>query len=287
VDLDTTLGSERHVASARNRYRLLTFGGAGLVAATGGVHLDLYVTGYRAIPTIGALFLLQAAAAFALASALAVGAIAPNRARLGRLVAGTGAGFSLSTLGGYLLSLWIGLFDFKEIRTTAGIVAGVIEVGAFAALTVVALRPARDGAGGQARPSAAPALAVPRAVVLACAATIVILIVFGVSVATATSGAGSASKTGPVAGAHVTIVIKNFAFHPTDVTGSPGEAIVVKNEDTTTHTLTAGPRAHAGLFNTGNVAPGHSVEIHAPVKAGGYSFYCVFHRFMTGSIDVR
>jgi len=41
-----------------------------------------------------------------------------------RLVAATGAGFSVSTLGGYLLSLWTGLFNFKETRTTAGIVAG-------------------------------------------------------------------------------------------------------------------------------------------------------------------
>jgi hypothetical protein len=43
---------------------------------------------------------------------------------------------------GYLLSAWIGLFGFKEIRTTAGIAAGVIEVAAFAALAVLALSPA-------------------------------------------------------------------------------------------------------------------------------------------------
>jgi len=35
-----------------------------------------------------------------------------------------GAGFALSTIGGYILSVWIGLFGFKEVRTTAGIVAG-------------------------------------------------------------------------------------------------------------------------------------------------------------------
>ena len=72
--------------------------------------------------------------AFALAAAvLATGS---------RLAAAAGAGFALATLGGYLLAVWIGLFGFKEIRTTAGIAAGVIEVAAFAALAAVAAAPA-------------------------------------------------------------------------------------------------------------------------------------------------
>jgi hypothetical protein len=48
---------------------LLRLAGAALLAATGGIHLDLYLTGYRHIPTIGWLFLLQVIAAFALAAA--------------------------------------------------------------------------------------------------------------------------------------------------------------------------------------------------------------------------
>jgi predicted lipoprotein with Yx(FWY)xxD motif len=65
-----------------------------------------------------------------------------------RIVAAAGAVFSLATLGGYLLSLWIGLFGFKEVRTTAGIVAGVVEVVAFAALTGLAAMPAERGPAG-------------------------------------------------------------------------------------------------------------------------------------------
>src|ERR1700741_3496957 len=99
--------------------------GSGLLIATGAIHLDLYLTGYRSIPTIGWLFLFQVIAAFLLgAVVLASGA---------RLAAAAGAAFSLATLGGYLLSLWVGLFGFKEVRTTAGIAAGVIDVAAFAA----------------------------------------------------------------------------------------------------------------------------------------------------------
>jgi hypothetical protein len=63
---------------------------------TGAIHLDLYLTGYRSIPVIGWLFLLQVIAAFALAAAVLVSG--------SRLAAAAGAGFALSTLGGYLLS---------------------------------------------------------------------------------------------------------------------------------------------------------------------------------------
>src|ERR1700683_851429 len=108
--------------------------GAALLVASGSIHLDLYLTGYRSIPTIGWLFLLQVIAAFVLALAVLVSG--------SRLAAAGGAGFALSTLGGYLLSVWIGLFGFKEVRTTAGIVAGIIEVAAFAVLAVLAAVPA-------------------------------------------------------------------------------------------------------------------------------------------------
>ncbi len=52
------------------------------------------------------------------------------------LAAASGAGFAIGTLVGYLLSLKVGLFGFTEVRTTAGIVAGVIDVAAFAVLAV-------------------------------------------------------------------------------------------------------------------------------------------------------
>ena len=91
--------------------------GAAALFATGGIHLDLYVTGYRFIPTIGVLFILQVVAAMT----LGIVVVAIPR----RIAAIAGALFALSTLGGYLLSLWVGLFGFKEVRTTAGIVAGI------------------------------------------------------------------------------------------------------------------------------------------------------------------
>jgi predicted lipoprotein with Yx(FWY)xxD motif len=116
---------------------LFRVAGAGLLIATAAIHLDLYLTGYNTIPTIGPLFLFQVIVAFALGGLVLVTG--------SRLVAALGAGFALSTLGGYLLTVQFGLFGFREVRTTAGIVAGIIEVLVFAVLAFFAATP-RAGA---------------------------------------------------------------------------------------------------------------------------------------------
>jgi len=128
----------------RSKYVLwgLRIAGAGLLAASAAIHLDLYVTGYRSIPTIGWLFLLQVIVAFALALAVLIVPLVPLKRpsadAVDAGVAAAAAGFALATLGGYLLSLWVGLFGFKEVRTTAGTVAGILEIAAFAALATLA-----------------------------------------------------------------------------------------------------------------------------------------------------
>jgi len=122
------MGSKKGTSLPRRSW--LGIAGAALLVASGAIHLDLYLTGYRTIPTIGWLFLLQVIAAFVLAAAIAVTG--------SWLAAAAGAGFAVSTLGGYLLSIWVGLFGFTEVRTTAGIVAGIIDVAAFAALATAA-----------------------------------------------------------------------------------------------------------------------------------------------------
>jgi predicted lipoprotein with Yx(FWY)xxD motif len=128
--------------------QLLRVAGAGLLIATAAIHLDLYLTGYRTIPTIGWLFLLQVIAGFGLGALILVTG--------NRLIAAAGAGFALSTLGGYLLSVQFGLFGFREVRTTAGIVAGIIEVAAFAVLAALAAVPASARVPAHGRVSATP-----------------------------------------------------------------------------------------------------------------------------------
>ncbi len=124
----TGMGSEKGTSLPRRSW--LGIAGAALLIASGAIHLDLYLTGYRTVPTIGPLFLLQVIAAFVLAVAIPVTG--------SWLAAAAGALFAVSTLGGYLLSLWVGLFGFTEVRTTAGMVAGIIDVAAFATLALAA-----------------------------------------------------------------------------------------------------------------------------------------------------
>lgn len=105
--------------------------GAGLLIASAAIHLDLYLTGYRTIPTIGWLFLLQAIAGILLGLAVLLTG--------SRLIAAAAALFALATLGGYMLSLAFGLFGFREVRTTPGIVTGILEILAFFALALLAV----------------------------------------------------------------------------------------------------------------------------------------------------
>jgi predicted lipoprotein with Yx(FWY)xxD motif len=180
---------------------ILRVAGSGLLIATAAIHLDLYLTGYRTIPTIGWLFLLQVIAAFGLG--LAVLAIPSRFAIASRLAAAAGAGFALATLGGYLLSVWTGLFGFKEVRTTAGIVAGVVEVVAFVVLAALALVPAAANApadGTAAAPARFPARIPPAAAraagMTAAGLAVAALVLFGLVVAGASSPAPAATATG-------------------------------------------------------------------------------------------
>jgi predicted lipoprotein with Yx(FWY)xxD motif len=159
----TGMGS--HAGSSLPRRSWSGIAGAALLVAAGAIHLDLYLTGYRTIPTIGPLFLLQVIAAFVLAAAILVTG--------NWLVAAAGAGFAVSTLGGYLLSLWVGLFGFTEVRTTAGIVAGLIDVAAFAALAVAAAPglPRNLNLGRRLLPAVAGASVVALALLFAAVAT--------------------------------------------------------------------------------------------------------------------
>jgi predicted lipoprotein with Yx(FWY)xxD motif len=258
----------------------LRVAGAGLLAATGAIHLDLYLTGYRSIPVIGWLFLLQVIAAFGLAAAVLVSG--------SRLAAAAGAGFALSTLGGYLLSVWIGLFGFKEVRTTAGIVAGVIEVAAFAVLAVLAAAPGPQPGPAGAAAGRSPALArlqdgVPGAgrVAGVAAAGLVLL---GIAVAGAGGPGPSAAgvlKTAQIGGVTVLTSAKGFTLYwfapdtpaksncnascagywppvtgtPAAGPGVPGKLGTIKRSDGTTQATYNG---HPLYTYIGDTAPGQA-----------------------------
>jgi predicted lipoprotein with Yx(FWY)xxD motif len=225
--VDPARGSTGVAVHGGWRQPLLRVAGAGLLAATAAIHLDLYLTGYKTIPTIGWLFLLQVIAGFALAA----GVLATGN----QVVSALGAGFVVSTLAGYLLSIWVGLFGFTEVRTTAGIVAGIIEVAAFAVLAVLAVTPATAGLGwagglGNRLAGLGKALArVPMARPAIGAASVVALVLLFVAVAGAGgqpatgSGGTAALKTGHVGSVTVLTNAKGLTLY-TFAADSPGKS---------------------------------------------------------------
>ena len=181
----------------------LRVAGAVLLAVSASIHLDLYLTGYRSIPTIGWLFLLQVIVGFGLTAVALV--------TRSWLAAAASAVFALSTLSAYLVAVWIGLFGFKEVRTRAGIAAGLIEVAAFAvlALAAIAAGPVRQADGPVspdarllARVQAAVSMVIPAVGAVSVAA----LTLLGVAVANAggppaaAAGAGVTLKTAKISG---------------------------------------------------------------------------------------
>src|SRR5205085_3818291 len=103
---------------------LTLFAGAALAATSGAIHLHLWADGYRTIPTIGPLFLFQGIAGVVLAVVLAASR------RL--LVALATVGFMVATVGGFLLSVYIGLFGFSDTLAApwAGVALAVEITGA-------------------------------------------------------------------------------------------------------------------------------------------------------------
>jgi predicted lipoprotein with Yx(FWY)xxD motif len=172
----------------------LRVAGAGLLVATAATHLDLYLTGYRTIPTIGPLFLFQIIAGFLLAAAVLV---------TGHwLAAAAGAGYAVATLGGFLLSVWVGLFGFREVSTTAGWVAGIIEVAAFAALAAAAIIAARRRGLLARLPAALQSFWVAASAVGAASAVAVVLLVV------ALAGAGTPAPAPVASGSAVVRSVK-------------------------------------------------------------------------------
>jgi len=91
---------------ARWAVTLLAIAGAALLVWSGVIHLQLWADGYRGIPVIGPLFLLQGIASIVLAVAVA------TFRRLVLLAAG--AVLAAATAAGLLLSAGIGLFGYVE-----------------------------------------------------------------------------------------------------------------------------------------------------------------------------
>ena len=117
---------------------LLRVCGAGLLAAMAGIHVYLWLHGYRGVATIGALFLLNGVGGGVLTLA-----VLGSPGRFLGVVSALSAVFTAGTLGALVLSVTVGLLGFQEsmsapLAPTSLIVesAGVLVLGALAALSI-------------------------------------------------------------------------------------------------------------------------------------------------------
>lgn len=113
--------------------------GGGLTAAMGWIHLRLWVDGYREVPVIGTLFLINACCAVA----LAVGLLAVP-ARLLSAVAAATALFTVGTLTGLIISMTVGLFGVHESLHTPLVPATlIVESAGVLVLALTAMLPSQ------------------------------------------------------------------------------------------------------------------------------------------------
>ncbi|MCX4582318.1 cupredoxin domain-containing protein [Streptomyces sp. NBC_01481] len=97
----------------------------------------------------------------------------------------------------------------------------------------------------------------------------------------ATTSASSAPSTSNVGAAHISI--KNFTFIPATLQVRPGTKVIVENQDSVTHTLTAtGDKP----FDTGDIDPGETATFIAPSTSGSYPYICTIHTNMKGTLTV-
>ena len=117
------------------------------------------------------------------------------------------------------------------------------------------------------------------------AAVVVALVVGGSALALAKDGPSSGGSQAAQSGSFKKVTkvdIKDFKFAPPKDEVKVGQKIEVTNEDTAKHTLTSQPQ---GTFDSGDLSKGQTKSITFK-KPGTYSYYCVYHAFMTGKVKV-
>jgi hypothetical protein len=118
--------------------------GVGLTIAMGWIHLQLWFEGFRDVPVIGPLFLVNAIGAVVLAGALLAVPV-----RLLSATAAVSAVFTAGTLAGLILSLTVGLFGVRETLQVPFVPATlVVESAGVLVLVFTAVLGARSALPG-------------------------------------------------------------------------------------------------------------------------------------------
>jgi plastocyanin len=111
----------------------------------------------------------------------------------------------------------------------------------------------------------------------------VALVAGGCGGGSTTSGEQKAATASGATTTNPAVKIVNFTYKPEDLTVAAGTTISFTNHDTTPHTVTS---KESEAFETGPIDQGQTKSITLN-KPGTYTYYCVFHPFMHGTITVK
>ena len=97
---------------------------------------------------------------------------------------------------------------------------------------------------------------------------------------------GPATTPASTTGALANVSIKAFKFTPDALTVPIGSTVTWVNDEDSLHTVTAGtPDERTGLFDSGEIDTGESLEFTFD-EPGTYAYFCDRHEFMTGAVEV-
>ena len=77
--------------------------------------------------------------------------------------------------------------------------------------------------------------------------------------------------------------IQDYAYKPASITVPVGTTVTFTNRDSTPHTATS---KESGAFESGPIDTNKSGKVVLE-KAGTFTYYCLFHPFMKGTIVVE
>lgn len=100
----------------------------------------------------------------------------------------------------------------------------------------------------------------------------------------ALAGCGDDESAGSKAKSAVTVNVASFKFLPDPIKVKPGGEVTWVNQDKAPHTAETDEGAK-GAFDTGRLDLGDEKTVKFD-RAGKFSYYCVYHRFMTGTVEV-
>jgi plastocyanin len=241
----------------------LRISGALALLVVGLVHLDLYFGGYRSagsVPAFGRSILL-----IAVAAGVAAAAVAARREWFVRAVgiavpAATLAALAYTHSGHTVLGFSGSGLDPSPQAAVALIaaIAAIILLGA----TFIPAAAARDESSGF------------RSLAGGGAATAIVMVGFGLY--------WSAHYDTPASAATPTsVVIKDFAFSPPDLTVGTGATVTWTNDDGIGHTVSATDRS----FTSGELRQGASYQVTFTAP-GPHTYICAIHPDMVGTITV-